>query len=84
LVSLDFKWAAPQNNIVPPEEKTAGYHTVNISASMDFPFKKQNLSAVLKVNNLLNTTYFNHMSYYRIIGIPEPGRSLILSLKLEF
>lgn len=84
LVSLDFKWAAPQNSIVPPEEKTAGYHTVNLSASMDFPLKKQNISAVLKVNNLLNTTYFNHMSYYRIIGIPEPGRSLILSLKLEF
>lgn len=84
VVTLDFKWAAPQNRIVPPEEKTTGYQTLSFSTAFDIPFKKQTLSAVLKVNNLLNTTYYNHMSYYRIIGIPEPGRSLSFSVKLKF
>ena len=34
--------------------------------------------------NLANTRYFNHLSYYRALGLPEPGRSWNLELSCAF
>jgi iron complex outermembrane recepter protein len=36
------------------------------------------------VQNLLNTVYWNHLSYYRQIGLPEAGRNVQLSLNIPF
>ena len=33
--------------------------------------------------NLTNVRYFNHLSYYRALGIPEPGRSWNLELAIN-
>lgn len=80
----DLRLTAAQNRIVPPEEKTPGYQLLNLSLNTQF---KWNASAQparirLKVNNVLNTQFFDHTSFYRLIDVPEPGRNIALALNL--
>ena len=83
-VSVDCKLAAPQNNIVPPEEKTDGYQVINIGLGGDVKLKNQKVSISLQVQNLFNTKYFNHTSYYRLINVPEPGINFIINISIPF
>ncbi|MCB0805529.1 MAG: TonB-dependent receptor, partial [Bacteroidales bacterium] len=67
-----------------PEEPTDGYQVVNIGFGGDLKISKQQISISLQVQNLLNTKYFNHTSYYRLINVPEPGRNFILNISIPF
>lgn len=82
--ALDYKIVGEQNNIVPPENKTDGYQLVNLSLGTDIKWNKQIINLNFQVQNLLDSKNFNHTSFYRIIGVPEPGRNFILSLKMPF
>ncbi|MCH5600825.1 TonB-dependent receptor [Niabella ginsengisoli] len=83
-LSVDYRITATQNNIVPPEKKTEGYSLVNVQAGTSFPFQNNNIQLSLQVQNLFDTKYLNHTSFYRLIGLPEQGRNLVLSLKIPF
>ena len=83
-ISIDYRITAPQNNIVPPEETTDGYQVVNIGIGGDVILKNQCLSITMQVQNLFNTKYFNHTSYYRLINVPEPGTNFILTVSIPF
>lgn len=82
--SVDYVITAAQNNIVPPEEKTPGYQLVNLNYGGEINLKKQRLKISMQIRNLLNTKYFNHNSYYRLINVPEPGRNIILNISIPF
>ena len=84
-ISAKYRVAAAQENIVPPEEKTPGYQVVHLAAGTVLAIGKQTkLSIGLQIRNLLDTKYFNHTSYYRIIEMPEVGRNVVLNLTLFF
>lgn len=83
-LSIDYRVTAPQNNIVPPEETTNGYQVVNLGLGGDVVFKNQRINISMQVQNLFNTKYFNHTSYYRLINIPEPGRNFIVNISIPF
>jgi len=83
-LSIDYRITAPQNNIVPPEETTAGYQFFNLGLGGDVVFKNQSITISMQVQNLFNTKYFNHTSYYRLINVPEPGRNIIVNISLPF
>lgn len=80
----DVRIAGPQHEIVPPEKPTDGWYTVNLSAGKDFTLGNTLLKLGLQVENLLNRRYYDHTSYYRLIGVPEPGLNASLMLGLEF
>ena len=82
-VGFNVHIVAPQNEIVPPEKPTPGYTTLNLSASHRFDLREGQLSVSLGINNLLNTRYYDHTSYYRLIDIPEPGRNLSVRIKFD-
>lgn len=83
-ISLHVKHALKQYRIVPPEKVTPAYTLVGISAGTEFPAGKQKWSLHLQVNNLLNTRYLNHTSFYRLIDLPETGRNITLNLRVPF
>jgi len=83
-LSIDYRITAPQNNIVPPEEPTDGYQVVNLGVGGDIVYKKQKVNISMQVQNLFNTKYFNHTSYYRLINVPESGRNFILNISIPF
>jgi len=82
--SFDYRITAPQNNIVPPEETTDGSQVINLGFGGDIQLKGQKISLSMQVQNLFNKKYFNHTSYYRLINVPEPGRSFILNISIPF
>ncbi len=82
----DYRITAAQNEIVPPEEKTGGYQVLNISLLTEMDLFKNNLPVEMRVklNNVFNTKYFDHTSFYRLIDVPEAGRNLSISLTIPF
>ncbi len=83
-LSVDYRITAPQNHIVPPEERTDGYQVINVGLGGDVMMGNQKLNLSMQIQNLLNTKYFNHTSYYRLINVPEPGRNFILNISIPF
>jgi len=82
--SLDYRITAKQNNIVPPERKTAGYGVFNFQAGTQLQMGAYPIHISAQVQNVLNTNYLNHTSFYRLISLPEQGRNVVLSLKVPF
>ncbi len=82
--NLDVRFSAQQNQIVPPEEVTDGYVIFNFSWGSDIKIKNQKIELNFQIQNLTNTVYFNHTSYYRLINVPEAGRNFVVSLRFPF
>lgn len=82
----DYRITATQDEIVPPEEKTSGYEVLNLSVLTDLNvFNTSKPTQLrLKLNNVFDTKYFNHTSFYRLIDVPEAGRNISLSLTIPF
>ena len=81
---LIYKYTGAQNDIVPPEKLSEGYHLVNMAFGKIFVCKKIKYKAELSIQNLFDTKYYNHTSYYRLIDVPEPGRNFSVILGIEF
>lgn len=82
--SVDYKIVSAQTRIVPPEEITAGYQSINLGLGGEVSLEKRNLGLSLQVQNVLDAKYFNHTSFYRLINVPESGRNLILNISIPF
>ena len=82
--SLDYRYTAAQNQIVPPEKKTACSNVFNLALGTKVKTGKQDFIISLQVQNLFNTKYLNHTSFYRLIELPEASRNIILSVKVPF
>lgn len=81
-VGIELISVAAQNNTIPNELSTPGYHSVNLSTQSEIIFGKQKINLMLKVRNLLNASYYNHISFYRRMRIPEAGRDIQLFIKV--
>ncbi|WP_235817854.1 TonB-dependent receptor [Formosa haliotis] len=82
----EYRITAKQDEIVPPEEVTEGYQLLNMSFLTALDVFKNNspLEMRVKLNNVFNTKYFDHTSFYRLIDVPEAGRNISLSVTLPF
>ena len=86
-LSVTGQYTGKQTEIVPPEKPTDGYFLLNASLGHCFHFKgkeHQALSLSLQAQNLLNRRYYDHTSYYRLIGVPEAGRNFSLTASYNF
>ncbi|WP_198672971.1 TonB-dependent receptor [Algoriphagus litoralis] len=79
---VDFRHAAAQNRVARNERITPGYQLINLNFSTELTVAGRSLALNLGVKNLTNQFYFNHLSRYRLINIPEPGRNIILGLSI--
>jgi iron complex outermembrane receptor protein len=82
--SLDMRLVSPQGRIVPPEDPTPGYQVIHLGIGSMIKFGQQAVAISFQVQNLLNRKYFDHTSYYRLVNIPEPGRSFIVNISVPF
>ncbi|UOB17468.1 TonB-dependent receptor [Abyssalbus ytuae] len=85
-VIADYRLTEKQDEIVPPEEKTEGYQVLNLAflSSINLFNSEKQTGLRFKLNNVFNTKYFNHTSFYRLIDVPEAGRNISLSLTIPF
>jgi len=82
--TLDYRLSASQKRIVPPERPTPAYQIFNFSAGGSLKIAQQLMNVSLQAQNVLNTRYLNHTSFYRLIGLPEAGRNVVLVVKIPF
>ena len=82
--SIDYRYTAAQNQIVPPEKKTASSHVFNLALGTKIKAIQQDFMLSLQVQNVFNTKYLNHTSFYRLIELPEASRNIIVSIKIPF
>lgn len=87
-VSVTGRYTGKQTEIVPPEKPTDGYFLLNAAMGYCFHFShlrhKHALTVTLQAQNILNKRYYDHTSYYRLIGVPEAGRNFSLVASYAF
>ncbi len=74
--------SAAQNLTELNEPATPGYQLYNVGFQASKPFGKYALHLQFMVRNIGDTFYLNHLSRYRLLNLPEPGRNVMLSLRL--
>lgn len=83
-VALEWQVVGTQDIIVPPEEKTKGHQLLNGSIGKKFKLGENQLEITLRGENLLGKRYYDHTSYYRLMGVPEPGRNFSAMVSWNF
>lgn len=73
-----------QHRIALNEEKTPGANLWNLSLHTHWRWQRFQAIADLQVQNIFDTPYLNHLSFYRKLNAPEPGRNVQLILKIPF
>ncbi|MDR3365829.1 MAG: TonB-dependent receptor [Prevotellaceae bacterium] len=77
-LALACRYAADQRRVARNELKTPGYCLFDAAVSLGMP----HLRLMLQVQNLLNTKYYKHLSFYRRLELPEAGRNFLLSVQI--
>ena len=83
-LSTELYSIASQNRVSKNESKTAGTNLINLGGSVSIPVGGTLIEIDMSLKNLLNTKYYNHLSFYRKVEIPETGRNFQLSIKVPF
>ena len=83
-LKLDFKYAFAQNNPSVFETPTDEYFIVDIGFGTEIKINNQILLVDLSISNILNNTYFDHLSTLKDLGIYNMGRSVNLAVKIPF
>lgn len=83
-VSLENQAIFAQNRISNNEEKTPGASLLNLLCSMNWKINDIRFFTDLQVQNIFDTPFYNHLSFYRKLNVPEPGRNIQFILKIPF
>jgi iron complex outermembrane recepter protein len=75
---------AAQNRVDRNERITPGYHLFYADAGLDLSIFRQPVTIYFSGRNLTNENFFNHLSRYRLLNLPEQGRNYLFTLKVPF
>lgn len=81
-IEVSAQQFAAQNRVDQNEEPTPGYMLASLSAGIKLTVAGQPLDLYFAVRNLMDETYLNHLSRYRLLNLPEQGRNFTVSLKI--
>lgn len=79
---IEHQFVAKQNRIARTEDISKSYHLFGASIDQTYRLGKTNMNVSLHIQNLLNNRYFNHLSFYRKLNIPEAGRNAQLIVRI--
>lgn len=81
-LGIAAQMVAAQNRVARNEPPTPAYELFHFSANTQLLLGNQPVEIGFQIQNLLNTNYLNHLSFYRLLEIPEAGRNYQLHIKL--
>lgn len=81
---IEWQQIGSQNRVSHNEDKTAGACLFHLGGSWDVHISDIPVLFNITVNNLFDTRYYNHLSFYRKIEIPEAGRNIQLTINIPF
>lgn len=75
-LEIGYLYYAARKRMAINEPEVPAAHLLEASLEISHEFRFGNISCGLSGNNLLNSLYYNNMSRYRWINLPEAGRNL--------
>lgn len=75
---------AKQSRVDRNEEVTGGAFLLNMGSTAKIKMGSLTPEITVSVHNITNRRYYNHLSYYRKIEVPEPGRNIQILINLPF
>ncbi|UKN03679.1 TonB-dependent receptor [Paracrocinitomix mangrovi] len=82
-ISIQHLYLFKQNRTAVFETETPSYHLLNLAINMKIDWQNP-LMISIGVRNILNTTYIDHLSRLKYLGISAPGINGFISLRYEF
>ena len=82
--NIEWQYLAAQRRVAKNEDSTPSASLLNAGATAEIPLGNARIEIALALENALNARYYNHLSFYRKIEIPEPGRDFRLIIKVPF
>ena len=76
--------AFDQNRPAPDETATAGYTLFDVGLNGTIMLGKQLVTVSLSANNVLDRKYVDHLSTLKEVNLFDPGRNIILSVRIPF
>lgn len=83
-VFINGRSALAQNQVARNEKRTPGYHVFGVGIQSVVTLLGAKTEVALQAQNLFDAAYFNHISFYRQLEIPEPGRNIQLMIRIPF
>ena len=83
-LGVEYRWTAAQNRTDRNEPPTPGYNLLHARLAYRTKLGPTDLNLGLRIQNIFNTAYLQHLSRYRILNLPEQGRNIIISLNVKF
>ncbi|MDR2027576.1 MAG: TonB-dependent receptor [Prevotellaceae bacterium] len=83
-LNVELQSVAAQNRVARNEDITRGTNLLHFGATLKIPLKETMADITFSLQNIFNTKYYNHLSFYRKVEIPEPGRNFQLLIKIPF
>lgn len=80
---VQVKTSFAQNKLSQFETRTGGYSLVNLGASTSFDWSNARIDLGLSVINLLDKKYESHLSRLKELHIPDIGRNIVGSIKVQ-
>lgn len=83
-VGGSYKNVLAQNRVYRNESTTPGYQLIGLNISCKVKIFAHPVDFGFTVQNLLNSGYYNHLSRYRILNLPEQGRNFNFFITIPF
>lgn len=83
-LTATWKSVSVQNRIAQNESVTNGYNTFNLQWNSAFTLKSWKPEIQIGIQNILNTKYYQHNSFYRALEIPGMARAIQCLIKIPF
>ena len=84
MLRLEHRWIFAQERVARNEDPTPGTQLWNLSASIHWLIGRKRVFTDLQVQNILDRPFLNHLSFYRRLNLPEPGRNMQLIVRVPF
>ncbi|NPA44360.1 MAG: TonB-dependent receptor [Chlorobi bacterium] len=82
--SIDFVYAFKQDKVSVFETETPEYFVTNFSVNLKRKIKKQTVQFAIKVSNLFDEVYVDHLSTNKDLGYFSEGRNITAVIKYVF
>ena len=83
-VRVELESIAAQRRVARNEAPTSGANLLHIGVTADVRLGRSQATVSLSLRNAFDTQYYNHLSFYRKVEIPEPGRNIQLLISVPF
>ncbi|WP_044200569.1 TonB-dependent receptor domain-containing protein [Flammeovirga sp. OC4] len=83
-VAFNAELVQAQNRVDRNEKRTEGYAAFGFKMGTGFSINNVYGNLLFRIDNLTDNVYMRHLSRYRILNIPEPGRNFSVSLSAWF